>query len=84
MSALNTLSKEGLVVHERYGYVDITPQGEKLARSIQKTHNLLYTFLKDVLDIDEATASEDACKMEHVMSSHTIEKLTEFIVNNNG
>ena len=45
--ALSILSKNGLIIHERYGYVDLTPEGEKLARDVQKRHNMLIKFLTE-------------------------------------
>ncbi len=78
-AALNTLSKNGLIVHERYGYVEITPEGERLAQGVQGRHNILVKFLTNILSIAPKIASEDACKMEHTLSSKTFHKLTKFI-----
>ena len=77
--ALNILSRDGLVVHERYGYVDLTPAGKDVARKIQKRHDTLIKFLTEILNIKLEIAEEDACRMEHTISSETFEKLTKFI-----
>ena len=77
--ALNFLSQEGYVIHERYGYVDLTPEGEKLAENVQKRHDMIKRFLIDILHIDHRIAEEDACKMEHAISTETLNKLTKFI-----
>jgi DtxR family transcriptional regulator, Mn-dependent transcriptional regulator len=78
-AALKTLSEKGLVVHERYGYVNLTAKGEEKAKEIQGKHNILFKFLTKILDIDEKTSSEDACKMEHAISPKTSARLTKFI-----
>ncbi len=78
-AALNTLSKNGLIVHERYGYVDITPEGERLAQGVQGRHNMLLKFFTNILKIDSKVAKEDACKIEHSISPQTFNKLTKFI-----
>ncbi len=78
-SALNTLSKSGFVVHERYGYVELTKEGEVLAQHVQGRHDVLIKFLTDILSIDSKIAGEDACKMEHTLSPLTFQKLTKFI-----
>jgi len=78
-SALSFLSEAGLVVHERYGYVKLTPEGKKTAQGVQNRHNILIKFLTDILKINHSVASEDACKMEHSVSPQTLEKLTKFI-----
>lgn len=38
-SALNSLAKNGFVLHERYGYVELTKGGEELAYNVQRRHN---------------------------------------------
>jgi len=78
-SALNVLSDLGLVVHERYGYVDLTIKGEELAGNVQKRHDILVRFLTTVLNIDPRTAEGDACRMEHSISNDTFEMLTKFM-----
>ena len=77
--ALNNLSRRGLVEHERYGYVKLTPSGETLASAVKQRHDMLVKFLSEILQIDPGIAQEDACKIEHLISPQTYEKLTEFI-----
>jgi len=78
-SALASLSKNKLVIHERYGYVQLTPEGERLAKIVVKKHKILIEFLTKILDISPKIATEDACKMEHFISPQTFEKLTKFM-----
>ena len=78
-SALASLSKNNLVIHERYGYVQLTPEGERLAEIIVKKHKILIKFLTKILNINSKIATEDACKMEHSISPQTFEKLTKFM-----
>jgi DtxR family Mn-dependent transcriptional regulator len=78
-AALGTLSKNDLVIHERYGYVDLTKKGEALAGKIQKRHDMLIKFLTEVLNVSKGVAEEDACRIEHVISTETYLKLTEFL-----
>ncbi|MCP4650827.1 MAG: metal-dependent transcriptional regulator [PVC group bacterium] len=78
-SALNMLSQNGLVIHERYSYVELTEEGERVAQNVQKRHNMLISFLVDVLKVDEQTAAKDACRMEHAISPQTHEKLNKFL-----
>ena len=78
-AALNTLSKDGLVIHEKYGYAELTKKGERIAQSIQNRHAILLKFLTEILNIDLKTASKDACRMEHSTSPESMAKLTKFI-----
>ncbi len=78
-SALRNLSKSGLVIYERYGYVELTLKGEKVAGNIGRRHKMLYEFLTEILNINPRVAQQDACQMEHSVSSQTLEKITKFI-----
>lgn len=77
--ALKKLSDEGLVEHQRYGRVQLTPQGEKVARDVFRRHEALRRFLKDILSVDAAIAENDACKMEHAVSPLTQKRLAKFV-----
>lgn len=77
--AVNTLTQNGFLSHETYGAITLTPEGETYAASVLHRHKLLKHFLNDTLGVNEKTAEEDACKMEHVMSAETIEKLYEYL-----
>lgn len=77
--ALRKLSRQGLVEHQRYGRVQLTPEGEKIARDVFHRHEALRRFLAEILNVDPETAEVDACKMEHSISPVTQEKLAKFI-----
>ena len=78
-AALRRLSEEGLVDHERYGRVKLTPTGDRTARNVFHRHEVLRRFLTDVLDMDPTTAREDACRMEHSVSPATLERFSKFL-----
>ncbi|MEE9191715.1 MAG: metal-dependent transcriptional regulator [Candidatus Aerophobetes bacterium] len=77
--ALKTLARDGLIRHEKYGYVQLTQKGENIAEEIYSRHQTLFKFLNEILRIDPRTADEDACRMEHTISSTALKKLIEFI-----
>lgn len=77
--AVNTLTQNGYLEHETYGSITITPMGESYAANVLRRHKLIKQFLVDTLGVDEENAEKDACKMEHVMSSVTIDKLYEYL-----
>lgn len=78
-SALKKLSEKGLVKHERYGYVGLTPDGENVAKDVVHRHEALSRFFTQALDIDPETAEEDACKIEHVISPLSLQRVIKFI-----
>jgi DtxR family Mn-dependent transcriptional regulator len=77
--ALATLERDSLVKHERYGYVELTRKGERIADDIQKRHILLVRFLTLILKRDDQTVEKEACRIEHAISTETFERLSKFI-----
>jgi DtxR family Mn-dependent transcriptional regulator len=73
--AINFLVENGFVVHERYGYVDLTDYGEKVAYEVQKKHDILYNFLNKLLFINNEIAKREACEIEHLVGLETVHKL---------
>jgi len=78
-AALERLSEEGLAVHKKYGDIKLTPEGNKAAKDVIRRHKALSRFLAQALGIDQKTAEEDACKIEHVISPFTLERMIKFM-----
>ncbi|MFC1809352.1 metal-dependent transcriptional regulator [Candidatus Omnitrophota bacterium] len=77
--AMNLLAAKGLIIHERYGYIDLSAKGKRLAKLVKERHDMLTKFFSEVLRISPHLAEEDACKIEHSLSQTTFNKLTKFI-----
>jgi DtxR family Mn-dependent transcriptional regulator len=73
--AINFLADNNFVVHEKYGHVDLTPEGEILALEVQKKHDILYDFLNKLLFVSDEVADQEACKIEHSVSVETVHKI---------
>lgn len=78
-SALGKLAEKNLVNHEKYGYVELTNRGKKVASEIYRRHEILFSFLSETLNIEPEIAEKDACQIEHVISPTTLERLVKFI-----
>jgi len=78
-AALNKLAKAGLVQHERYASIELTPEGRRLADDVIRRHEIMRRFLTEILGIDRERAEEDACRMEHVLSPPSLERFSEFV-----
>lgn len=78
--ALKQLRKQGLIEQSPYGPVELTSQGRDCAVIIRRRHEVLKSFLVKVLNLDQETAEKDACQMEHAVSSETIERLVNFLL----
>lgn len=76
---LKKLAARKLINYEPYGYVTLTPEGEKIAKKIEYRHMVLKDFLFRILEVDEERADETACRMEHAMDSQSFKKFVEFI-----
>ncbi len=79
VEAMNNLKDKDLVNQEKYGYIDLTSEGAKLAKNIYKKHKSLYKFMRSVLGVDINTAEEDACRIEHYVSKETLDRIVKFI-----
>ena len=76
---LKTLSDKGMIDHEKYEYLELTGKGSHIGSQIDHRHQLLKSFLIDILQINHDQADEDACKMEHAVSPTTLERIVEFM-----
>ena len=78
-AALRKLSGAGLVIHEGYSDVTLTPGGARIAQDVYRRHETLRHFLADILGVDPGVAEKDACGMEHSLSPASLERLTKFL-----
>ena len=77
--AMKNLKTRGFVTVSQEGYISFTEQGEALASQTFERHTVIRDWLIS-LGVNEETASEDACKMEHDMSSETFQALKKHIL----
>ena len=64
------LKKQEYIVIDENGYISLTEKGKEHAQKIYDRHTILSRALM-LLGVDEKTASEDACKIEHVISDES-------------
>ncbi len=76
--AVGLLKNGNFINVDNFGYITLTPEGKDIAQKIYDRHNLLTNFLIK-LGVDENTASDDACKMEHCISDSTFDALKKFV-----
>lgn len=56
------------------GYITLTASGRRIAECIYERHQLISSWLIR-LGVDPKTAVEDACRMEHVISSESFDAI---------
>lgn len=74
-SMMNVLRDEGYVTKEKYGVVTLTESGKNVAVNIKRRYEVLKRFLHNVLGVEARIAAEDACRMEHLISSETADRI---------
>ena len=76
---LKSLNQKEFIEYEKHEYLELTPKGRKVGKEIDRRHQIIRNFLTHILKIDPVAADAEACKMEHGMSSETLDRLTQFI-----
>ena len=76
--AVGLLRDNSYVSIDQNGLLSLTEAGLKIAETIYERHTVL-TDLLIKLGVSPETASEDACRIEHVISAETFEKLKEHV-----
>jgi len=72
------LRKQEFIHYEKYRGVTLTEKGLNIAMRTKKKHETLREFLC-ILGVPETIANEDACRIEHVVNSETMKRLTKFV-----
>jgi DtxR family Mn-dependent transcriptional regulator len=65
----------GLVAHEPYGSVELTPEGRRLALAMVRRHRLLETYLVKELGYAWDEVHDEAELLEHTVSDKMIERI---------
>ena len=80
--AVGILKSGGYILVGRDGYITLTDEGRYVAERTYERHRVLTDFFVS-LGVSPQTASEDACKIEHVISDETFSALKQHIASNN-
>ncbi len=77
--SIKTLRTKGLVEEDHNKFLRLSHDGERLSAEIHASNKALVSFLTEVLEVSEAQANIDACKLEHLVSGETRGKLLSFL-----
>lgn len=78
-TALASLKKKGFVEEDENHFLRLTQHGDGIALQIVRNHLVLESFFKNVLGVEEEQALVDACKMEHLLSPETSNRLLALV-----
>lgn len=75
--AMKNLREKGHIIVSDAGFITLTESGKNIAEMIYERHKLLSECLVK-LGVPEEIASEDACRVEHIISSETFDAIKKF------
>lgn len=76
--AVTLLKNNGYIFFDPNGMILLTEQGQKIAEDVYDKHQSLTKFLIK-LGVNEKTAQEDACRIEHVISPETLDAIKAYL-----
>ena len=76
--AMKKLRNEEFIFMDGHGHITLSEKGLKIAKEMYKRHMLISNWLVK-LGVDEATAVEDACRIEHVISKKSFEAVMRYV-----
>ncbi len=77
--ALKKLASKGYINYDRYEMLSLTESGKELANKIVSKHIILQKFFEEKLGLSIEEASDNACKIEHVITENAFNKIAEYI-----
>lgn len=72
--AMKNLRNNGYIEMDKSGEIKLLPAGLEIAQAVYEKHTVLKNFLI-ALGVEEITAAEDACRIEHVISHESFEAI---------
>lgn len=76
--AMGILKAEGYITIDASSHISLTKEGEEIAKKIYERHLVISKMLMSI-GVDEKTATDDACRIEHVISDTTFETLKKHV-----
>lgn len=76
---LRTLKKRGYVITDEHRMVKLSPKGLEIVEAIRLKKATFKAFLVEVLGLDDHHADVDSCKIEHLISQETSERLAQWL-----
>lgn len=81
--AMRNLREKEHITVTKEGFIYLTDSGKQIAEMIYERHEFLSRWLVS-MGVDPATAANDACRMEHVVSPESFAAIKAFVLKNTG
>ncbi len=76
--AMKNFKEKGYITIDKANGIELTPAGLKIAEDVFERHQVIASALM-AIGVDEETAYEDSCKIEHFISDKSIEKIKLYL-----
>lgn len=76
---LQPLKKAGLVIQDENRHIRLSADGQALVDAIKTKRRLMQRFFDEILGVGPEQAEIDACKLEHLLSNATAQRLLSFL-----
>ncbi|MHC4941403.1 MAG: metal-dependent transcriptional regulator [Planctomycetota bacterium] len=77
-TAMHRLSEMELIHYNQREFIELTTEGEEMARRIMARHDLLIRFFTEILHVPTEIAETDACAVEHNLSDESVDRMVRF------
>ena len=80
--AMKSFREEGYIDVDHAGHITLTEKGMKIAEKMYERHEIIAKGLM-ALGVDEGTAYEDSCKIEHYISAQSFDRIKAHLIEHN-
>lgn len=80
--AMGILKEAGFLIMEQNGNLILTEEGRRKAEAVYERHMLIARFLEMTLGVNPETAAQDSCRIEHIISNESFERIKQYIQKN--
>lgn len=77
--AISILKEAGYVIMEQNGSLVLTESGFQRASAVYERHTVIAQFLHMTLGVDETVATQDSCRIEHIISEDSFQRIKEYV-----
>jgi Mn-dependent DtxR family transcriptional regulator len=76
---IKNLRQRALVETDPHGFLLLTETGLRIVRGVSARRSVMHKLFTDLLGVDEKQAGVDACKIEHLISGKTVQRITRLL-----
>lgn len=77
--AMSILKEAGYLIMEPGGNLVLTSSGLNRASAIYERHTVIAQFLQMTIGVDSDTATQDSCRIEHIISEESFRRIKEYV-----